>query len=57
MRLPLGDGPIGLASFHEALVIAVVTYPLATAIARNVLQHFRMASREFVDLLNDRHRA
>src|SRR5687768_684177 len=40
----------------EAVVVTVVTNPLATAVAGDVLQDLGMPGGEFVDLLDDSHR-
>ena len=56
VRLPFGDAPIGRASLHEAVVVAVVAEALAAAVAGNVLQDLRVPRGELVDLLDDGHR-
>lgn len=52
MRIPLDDAAVSRAPLDEALVVAVVTAALATAVTRYILQYLRMAGGELVHGLN-----
>ena len=57
VRIPRRHGSAACPGLHEAVMVPVVADAFTPAIARDVLQHFRMAGGKLVRLADNGHRA
>ena len=53
MGIPCSDISLGVAGLHEARLVMGMTAGLATAVARHVLQNFRMLAGKLIDGARD----